>query len=105
MSFTLQQEPIVHPKIWVETRTVEPPDFTVSGRFGGSIMFVGYFKAIDEWRWLQPNGVEERIEEPEMIFVTREWARDHLLKTPRARREKPQRIHRSRSQQLLLEGM
>jgi hypothetical protein len=90
-------------KIWVETRLVEPPEHTISGRFGGSVMFVGYFKALNEWRWLQPGGIEEKIAEPEAIFLDEDYVKKHMLKTPRPAREKPQHIHRKRSSQLLLD--
>jgi len=90
--------------IWVETRLIEPPEHTVSGRFGGSVMFVGYFKWLNEWRWLQPGGIEERIAEPEMIFVDEEWVRDHTLKQPRAMRES-KNIHRSKSAEQFLLGL
>ena len=87
-------------KIWVETRTIKQPEGTVSGRFGSSVMFVFYFKALDEWRWVQPNSIEERIAEPQMVYVDEEWARKNTLKTPRGRCEKPTRIHRKRHDQL-----
>jgi hypothetical protein len=91
-------------KVWVETRLVEPPTGTVTGRFGASIMFVAYFKWLNEWRWLQPNNIEERIAEPEKHFLDEEYVRSHTLKTPRGAREKPTHIHRrKRGEQLTLQ--
>jgi hypothetical protein len=90
-------------KVWIETRTIKPPEFTVSGKFGSSVMFVGYFKVLDEWRWLQPYGIEERIAEPEMIFVEKDYVDKHTLKTPRGRRNKPSHIRRKRADQLEFE--
>jgi hypothetical protein len=91
-------------KIWVETYLVEPPpNVTISGRFGSSAMFVAYLPIIDRWMWLQPGGVEERIAEPEAIFVDERWAREHPAKKDRKiRREKANYIHRRREEQLLL---
>ena len=89
-------------KVWIETRLVEPPPGTVTGAFGCSVMFVAYFKWIGEWRWLQPGGIEERIPEPEKLFLDEEYIAAHTLKTPRGRREKPSRIRPGkRSEQLL----
>jgi len=89
-------------KIWIETRLVEPPEHTVSGAFGVSIMFVGYYKWLNEWRWLQPGGIEEKIPEPERLFLEEEYVRTHLLKTPRGRRENPARIRRKKHGEQLL---
>jgi hypothetical protein len=90
-------------KIWVETRTVEPPEFTVSGRFGGSVMFVAYQRILDQWLWLQPGGIVEQIAEPPMIFVEQDYVNKHTLATPRAKREKAHHIRRKRSSQLQLD--
>jgi hypothetical protein len=90
-------------KIWVETRTIEPPDrVTLTGRFGASIMFVAYSKALDRWVWLQPRSIEERIAEPEMILVDANYVNKHTLKIPRAARERRTLIREKRSSQLQL---
>ena len=90
-------------KVWVETRLVKPPAHTVTGRFGCSVMFVGYCKWANEWRWLQPGGIEEKIAEPEALFLEEDYIANNLLPTPRGRREKPARIHRGkRGEQLVL---
>jgi len=70
-------------KIWVETRTVDYPEGTVSGRFGASLLFVGYEPLLKQWLWLQPKGVVERIAEPPQIFMEEEWVRQHTLPVPR----------------------
>jgi hypothetical protein len=89
-------------KIWIETRLIEPPEFTVTGKFGASLMFVGYFKLTQQWFWLQPNGVVERIAEPPLLWVEQAYVNKHTLATPRARRDAPHHIHEKRSEQLLL---
>jgi hypothetical protein len=88
-------------KVWVEARTIEPPEFTVSGRFGSSVMFVAYWRVLDQWVWLQPGGIEEKIAEPQMIFVEQDYANKHALKTPRGRREKPTHIRRGKCNEQL----
>lgn len=73
--------------IWVETHTVDYPTATVSGRFGGSVMFVAFDKWRKQWMWVQPGGVEERIAEPTHLLVDEAWAAAHKLAAPRARVE------------------
>ena len=91
-------------KVWVETRLIKPPEGTVTARFGSSVMFVAYFRALDQWRWIQPYSVEERIAEPEALFLDEDYVRNNMLTTARARRDKPTRIRRGkRSEQLLFE--
>jgi hypothetical protein len=76
----------------------------VSGSFGNSIMFVGYWKWLDQWYWIQPGGVVEKIAEPEKLFLDEKYVKNNLLKTPRGKREKPSRIHRGkRNEQLSLD--
>lgn len=89
-------------KVWVETRLVEPPhSVTISARFGNSYMFVAYSKWLRQWYWLQPGGIEEKIAEPEAIFLDEDYVNKHTLKTPRGKREKPTHIRRGkRSEQL-----
>jgi len=65
-------------------------------------MFVGYSKILDRWVWLQPGGIEEKIAEPEKIFLDEEYIRAH----PRiggAPRENKTRIHRRKADQLRLD--
>ena len=88
-------------RVWIETwRVVPPPNVTMSGCFGGSYMFVAYSPWLDQWYWIQPGGIEEKIPEPEKIFVDEAWARDH----PRVgfRREKASLIRKPKGEQLLL---
>lgn len=84
-------------KVWIETRLVKPPEFSCLGRFGCSMMQVAYWRMLDEWRWLQPYGIEERIAEPEALFLDEDYVANNLLETPRGRREKPTRIRRKKS--------
>jgi hypothetical protein len=81
---------------WIETRLVKPPTFTVTGRFGASVMFVGYERWTKSWVWLQPGGVTERISEPPHLFLEEDYIANNLLPAPRARTEKPSRIHRAK---------
>lgn len=88
-------------KVWVETRLIEPPhNVTMSGRFGNSIMFVAYSKLLRQWYWLQPGGIEEKIAEPQEIFLDEDYVNKHTLATPRGKRERPTLIRRKRSDQL-----
>jgi hypothetical protein len=89
---------------WIETRLVDYPTHVVSGRFGASVMFVAFDRLLKQWVWVQPGGVEEKIAEPTHIFVDEQWAREHLLETPRPKLHTSTRIHRGKSdQQLALE--
>jgi hypothetical protein len=88
-------------KRWIETRLVEPPTFVVSGRFGGSVMFVGYEKWSKEWLWIQPGGIRQKIAEPTHIFVDEAWIEDHLLASPRPTKSSG-KIHRQKEEQLFL---
>jgi hypothetical protein len=91
-------------KRWFETRTLDFPTNVVSGRFGASVMFVAYDRWRRQWFWLQPRGIEERIAEPTHIFVDEEWAREHLLKTPRVKLDKATKLRRKKgAQQLALD--
>jgi hypothetical protein len=87
-------------KRWFETRTLDYPKHVVSGRFGASIMFVAYDRWRQQWFWVYPGG-EERIAEPTHIFVDEEWAREHLLKTPRAKLDKAVKLRRKKGEQQL----
>ena len=90
-------------KRWIETRLVEPPTHTVSGRTGGSVMFVGYSRLTDQW-WLVANGSAEKIAEPPELFLDDDWISNNLLTTPRARAETTPRLRRGKqAQQLVLE--
>jgi len=86
---------------WIETRLVDYPEHTVSGRFGASVMFVAFDRLLRRWVWVQPGGVEERIAEPSHIFVDEQWACEHLLETPRAKLDKPSKIRRKKAAQQL----
>lgn len=88
-------------KVWIETWRVDPPhDVTISGRFGASIMFLYHSRLLDEWFWLQPNSIIEKIGEPQALWLDEEWIRDHPSNKPRP--ESSGKIHRQREQQLIL---
>lgn len=91
-------------KQWVETIRVEiPNNTTMLGRFGVSIMDVAYSKWLDQWYWVQPGGILEKIAEPEALFLDEKLIHKIKLKSPRARREKPNLIRRKRADQLALD--
>jgi hypothetical protein len=87
-------------KRWILASRIEPPDHTVSGRFGSSVMFCAYSRFLDQWHWIYPSGME-KISEPHMLFLDEAWAREHPRKDPVRRSENPLAIHR-KSEQLLL---
>jgi hypothetical protein len=72
----------------------------VSGRFGGSVMFVSYSRFLRQWYWITP-GSEEKIAQPQMLFLDPDWVVLHPSKTFVAR-EKPLRIKQPKTDQLLL---
>jgi hypothetical protein len=89
-------------KLWIFTQRVEPPTGVVSGRFGASAMFVSYSHLIKQWYWVYPGG-EQKIEQPQMLFLDEEWAREHPSKTFSPKVEKPSCIRRRKgAEQLLL---
>ena len=91
-------------KRWTITATIDASklDYVVLGRFGSSVMDVAYSKLLDQWYWVYPTG-EERIAEPQMLYLDEEWARANrsLEKTP-LKRENPIDIRRKKVEQLLL---
>ena len=91
-------------KRWIETRLVKQPEHTVTGRFGAAVMFVGYQRILDQWYWLQPDGIAEKIAEPPELFLDDDYIAHNMLAIPRARPETRVRIHRGKgAQQLTLE--
>ena len=92
-------------KVWIETRLVRPPEHTISGRFGCSIMFVAYSKWLNQWYWMQPNSVTEKIPEPQEVFLEEDYIAHNMLATPRGRRETPSRIRRGKRPEQLELGV
>ena len=86
-------------KRWVITGTVNPPKGVVSGRFGASVMSVAYSQLVRQWYWIYPGG-EEKIAQPQMVFVEETWARENRNLCP-IRTEKNLAFHQ-KSEQLLL---
>jgi hypothetical protein len=89
---------------WISTSLIEPGDLegTVSGRFGGSVMFVAYSKFTRRWLWIYPGGTE-KIEEPPQLFLDPLWAAAHPRTSPVVQREKPTRLRKKKSEQLLMD--
>ena len=63
-------------KHWTLTFRVTPPNEVISARFGGSVFFAAYSKWLRQW-YLIANGTEEKIEEPQMLFLDEEYVREH----------------------------
>ena len=86
-------------KRWIFTSRIEPADLegTVSGRFGASVMFVSYSR-VTGWHWIYPSG-QEKIDEPQMLFLEPDWARAHPRTSPVSRRENPLRLRKQKIQQ------
>lgn len=56
-------------------------------------MFVGYCKWRKEWFWLY-SGTEEKIPEPDQLFLDDDYIANNLLTTPRGKRVNASRIRR-----------
>lgn len=67
-------------KRWVFAFRVEPPPHTVLVRFG-AVVFDAFFSKWFGWQAVYPGGKTERIAEPDMMFVSEEWAKEHERKT------------------------
>lgn len=64
-------------KHWVFAFRVDPPiGFVVSARTGGSVFFAAYSRPLDQWFMVYPGG-EERIAEPQMLFLEEEYVSEH----------------------------
>jgi hypothetical protein len=64
-------------------------------------MFVAYSRFLRQWYWIYPGG-EEKIAEPQMLFLDEEWARANPAKNFSPKRENPLAIRRGKSEQLVL---
>jgi hypothetical protein len=64
-------------------------------------MFVAYSRLLRQWYWITP-GSEEKIAQPQMLFLDPEWVALHPSKTFVAR-EKPLVIRKPKTEQLMFE--
>ncbi len=62
---------------WVFTFRVDPPTGVVSARNGASVFFAAFSRALRQWYMVPPGQPEEKIAEPQMIFVSQEYADTH----------------------------
>jgi len=87
---------------WVFASRIEPADIegTISARCGCNVFFAAFSK-VTGWLWIYPGG-EEKIAEPQMLFVDEEWAREHPRRSPVISRENPLRIRKQKVEQLRL---
>jgi hypothetical protein len=65
-------------KSWIFAFRVEPPPHVFSARNGGSVFFCAYSRVLSQWFMVFPGG-EEKIDEPQMIFISDEWAKEHAI--------------------------
>jgi hypothetical protein len=63
-------------KSWVFTFRVMPPAGTVSARNGSNAFFAYYSPITNRWSMIYPGG-EERIDEPQMLFLDSEYVKAH----------------------------
>jgi len=91
-------------KQWVPTDTVDVTklDGVVSAKFGGSILFVHYFKLGGWWEWVYPGGAE-KIAEPPLLWLDPLWVRANPSVSSSPLPKKSQRIRRCKSEQLLMD--
>lgn len=61
---------------WIFSFRIEPPTGVFSARNGGSVFFSAYSRLLDQW-YLVANGSEEKIDPPQMIFVSEDYAKAH----------------------------
>jgi len=90
-------------KHWIFTARIDPDALcgVISGRFGASVMSVSYDKFLGRWMWVYPGGAE-KIAQPQMLFLERNWARQHPAKKSFVRRENPLAIRRQKAEQMML---
>jgi len=93
-------------KQWVPTDTVDVTKLegVVSAKFGGSLLFVYYFKLGGWWEWVYPGGAE-KIAEPPLLYLEEEWARTNRSLSATCKygsTEKSLAIRRKKCEQMML---
>lgn len=64
-------------KSWVLTwRIIPPTGCVVSTRNGSNVFWAAYSRFLRQWYMIYPGG-EEKIDEPQMLFVSHEYADTH----------------------------
>jgi len=63
-------------KSWILPCRVHPPtDRVFSARNGGSVFSAAFSRVLNQWYMVIPGNGEEKIDEPQMIFVDDEYAK------------------------------
>ena len=63
-------------KSWILSFRVHPPTGCVfSARNGGSVFSAAFSRVLNQWYMVIPGNGEEKIDEPQMIFVDDEYAK------------------------------
>jgi hypothetical protein len=63
-------------KRWIFSFRVEPPNHTVLAKSGGSGFDAYYDRLLEQW-YLVAGSHMEKIEQPQMLFLDDEYAREH----------------------------
>lgn len=88
-------------KKWIFAFRVQPPPHTVSARHGGSVFFAWHSRFLRQW-YLVAGSYMEKIDPPQMLFVSEEYAREHPSTHFADRPGKPLRLRKKKCEQLSL---
>lgn len=94
-------------KSWIFSCRVHPPTERVfSARNGGSVFSAAFSRVLNQWYMVIPGSGEEKIDEPQMIFVDAEYAKANTKDIGRSVRRPTIRLregkHKSVQYQLAL---
>jgi len=63
-------------KSWIFSCRVHPPTGQVfSARNGGSVFSAAFSRVLNQWYMVIPGNGEEKIDEPQMVFLDAEYAK------------------------------
>ena len=81
--------------IWVSPRDVEPPTgCTFLARTEASGFQAAYSRILDRWYLIIPGGGEEQIDQPEFMFLSRDYVEEHMRLQTRRVDWPPHRLRR-----------